>query len=357
MGIGRALRLVRESERLGVPVRGSASSPTPVIRSPFTDNQLTAIVWNDLLDDVQFPVTRAEAMAVPSVARSRHILCGFGARARLTAYRADVEVPDPPAWTYRTDSVTMLPPFHRMLWTLDDLMFSGWSLWAVARGSDSDGEHVIDAARVPIDWWEFDDDGNVQIGDHDIPWRDVILIPGPHEGILNFGAAAVRHASRLMRAATISAETPIPNIELHDEGDIPLTETERDLLISKWAAARRGADGGVAYTSKGLKAIPHGQRDPHLLIDGRNAAAVEIARICSLPAAMIDATLDKGSLTYETVQGRNGELIDYGVQLYLDAVAARLSMDDVVPRGQRIGFDLEAITAAAVPAATPTTED
>lgn len=357
MGIGRALRIVTATEKMGIAQRDAPAAPTPVIRSPFTESQLTAIVWQDILGETTHPVTRAEAMAVPAVARARHVLCGFGARAILKAYRDEIELDDQPAWTYRTDAVTLLPPYHRMLWTLDDLLFSGWSLWAVARGSDSDGAHVTDAARVPIDWWEFDDEGFVSINDHPIPYDEVILIPGPHEGILNFGAVAVRHASRLMRAATISAETPIPNIELHDEGEVQLTEPERDALIAKWAEARRGANGGVAYTSKGLKAIAHGQNNEHLLIEGRNAAAVDIARIASVPAAILDATLDKSSLTYETVEGRNGMLIDYGLQLYLDPIAARLSMDDVVPRGQRIGFDFADITSAAVPAVTPSSED
>jgi hypothetical protein len=326
-----------------------------VIRSPYTQNQLTAIVWNDLLGEVLFPVSRAEAMAVPAMARCRHILCGFGARAPLREYEGDALVEDPPAWTYRTDQTTQLPPFHRMLWTLDDLLFYGWCLWAVARDAE---DKVSDAARVPWDWWTFDEDGTVKLGDHEVPYDSVILIPGPHEGVVEFGASTIRHASRLLRAATIAAETPVPNMELHDEGETQLTVTEQDDLIGSWAAARKGENGGVAYTSRGIKAIPHGQVDAPLLIDGRNAAAVDVARLASLPAALIDATLDKGSLTYETTQGRNSEAIDYGVNLYLDAVAARLSMDDVVPRGKRIAFDLAQLTGLDVPGSTPApTED
>jgi hypothetical protein len=351
---------VREAERVGVPIR-SKTGPNPVIRSPYTTNALTAIVWNDLLGETIHPVTRAEAMAVPAMSRSRHILCGFGARAPLRVYDQEEELDPQPAWTYRTDKTTMLPPFHRMLWTIDDLLFSGWCMWAVGRSDERRGDElpgvVLDCARVPIDWWDFDDDGTVQIHDREIPYDDVILIPGPHEGVLNFAAGSLRHASRLLRASTIAAETPIPNVELHDVGDKQLTDDEIDTLIGRWSAARQGSNGGVAYTSRGIEAKMHGERNAPLLIDGRNAAAVDIARHASLPAASIDATLDKSSLTYETTEGRNGLVIDYGVQLYLDAIAARLSMDDVVPRGQRVGFDLETITGLDIPGATPSSED
>jgi hypothetical protein len=353
MAVGRALRLVREMERMGRPIEDSSTRPSPVIRSPFTEGQLTAIVWADIFGETLTPVTRADAMAVPAMARARHIICGFGARAPLRAYQGEAEV-EAPSWTYRTDQVTMLPPYHRMLWSLDDVLFGGWSLWAVARDAET---KVQDAARVPFDWWEFDDDGTIKIDDHEMPYEDVLLIPGPHEGLLAFGAGAIRHAARLLRAAQVAAETPVPNMELHDEGEIQLTQTEQDELIAAWAKARRGENGGVAYTSRGVKAIAHGQNDAHLLIDGRNAAAVDIARTASLPAALLDATLDKGSLTYETAEGRNAQALEYGVQLYLDAIAARLSMDDVVPRGTRIGFDLENMTALDVPGSAPAQED
>ena len=61
---------------------------------------------------------------------------------------------------------------------------------------------------------------------------------------------------------------------------------------------------------------------------------------------MLDATTAGASLTYETVAGRNAKFIDYGVALYLEPIEARLSMDDVVPRGQRVAFDLSDFTAA-----------
>jgi hypothetical protein len=74
-------------------------------------------------------------------------------------------------------------------------------------------------------------------------------------------------------------------------------------------------------------------------VEGRNAAAVNMARAASLPASMVDATNAGASLTYETSAGRNAEFLDYGADLYLDSVAARLSLDDAMPEGQAARFD------------------
>ncbi|HXJ63564.1 MAG TPA: hypothetical protein VNN79_07400, partial [Actinomycetota bacterium] len=94
-----------------------------------------------------------------------------------------------------------------------------------------------------------------------------------------------------------------------------------------------------------------------LLVAGRNAAALDIARHASIPAAMLDATTAGASLEYSTLQGRNQQWIDYGLVIYMDPVEARLGMDDVSPQGQRIAFDTADLTAPAAGPTGPTTED
>ena len=91
----------------------------------------------------------------------------------------------------------------------------------------------------------------------------------------------------------------------------------------------------------------------HLLVEGRNAAAVDCARTVGVAAAMVDATVPKASLTYETQQGRGLEHTEYGVEPYAEAIAARLSLDDVVPRGQRMRFDFGTDLGAVQPTGQP----
>ena len=88
-----------------------------------------------------------------------------------------------------------------------------------------------------------------------------------------------------------------------------------------------------------------------LQLGARNASALDVARLANMPAMMLDATAQGASLEYQTMTGRNQQWLDYGLALYMDHVEARLSMDDVVPAGQRVTFDTTDWTA---PDASPT---
>jgi hypothetical protein len=111
-----------------------------------------------------------------------------------------------------------------------------------------------------------------------------------------------------------------------------------------------------------VKAHEIGSFDAHLLESGRNAAAVDVARHASIPADLIDATVTESSLHYSTSRDNDRRFIDYGLGLYMSAISARLSQDDVTPRGQRVAFDLEEWLRGAAPApgqapATPETQE
>ena len=343
---------LRDLLRTGTP----APMIPPALLSPWAvSSDLSSIVWADLLDVDLLPLTRAEAMAVPAAARARHLLCGTVAGLPLRVYRGDVELvgTEAPTWTYRTDGV--VSPWHRMLWTIDDLLWTGWSLWATTR--DTDGT-VVDAGRVPRELWAFDADGRtIRVDGEAVSSREVVLIPGPHEGLLTFAARTLRQASRLEAAATRHATNPVPSLALVQTVDVTLTETERDDLVAGWVAARASSSGAVGFAGYGIEPRPLGIVPEQLLESGRNAAAVDVARHASIPAAMLDATNAGASLTYETTQGRNGQYLDYGVSLYTGAVAARLSLDDVVARGSRVAFDFTDYAAPVPDTTGPTLED
>lgn len=344
MGIRSALRLA-----------SAVADPAPALLAPWSgDSTLSTLVWSDLLDVDALPLDRSAAMAVPAMARARHLIAGAIASCPLVVIRDGVELApvDAPTWSYRTDGP--VSPFHRMLWTVDDLLFTGWSLW---RATNDSAGFPVTLDRVPRDAWSFGPDGSTVVDADGRPLSAAahVLIPGPHEGLLAFAARTLRAASRMERAAARHAANPVPSIELHQESDVELDPTERDRMVADWVRGRNSETGAVAFTSYGVRAYPLGAVPEQLLIDGRNAAAVDVARHASIPAAMLDATSAGASLTYETTEGRNGQFLDYGVSLYLDAIAARLSQDDVVPRGTRVAFDTSALTAVSRGALEPAT--
>jgi hypothetical protein len=332
--------------------------------SPWQDTSgLASVVWGDIFGNkIPRPVTRAEAMAVPAAARARHIICTTVGRVTIRAYRGDQVLPEVPPWE-RTD--TTLPPFHTKLWTADDLMWFGWSCWERENGADG---FPLRVWRLPMGSWSFDEQYRVMVDRNDgqglryVDQRSVILIPGPHEGLLSFAGDSIRHASDLQRAASRAAKHPAAYLALKQvTGGTPLPKVSEDPkaltidgLTAMWADAREGENGGVAYLPPGIDAQELGTFDQHLVLDGRNAAAVDIARAASLPADMVDATT-QGSLVYQNRVDNDRRGLDYGIGAYMSAMSARLSQNDVCPQGKRQAFDVEEWLNANVPGQGTTT--
>lgn len=352
MGLARALRLNRSA--------AVDSSPRPVLGSPWADRTdlWTLSLPPDLVAAEFLPLTRREALGVDAVSRARDLVCTTIARAPLRSYTGAAQDPDAeqPAFLWRTDGP--VHPRHRMLWTIDDLVFYGWSLWACDRGADG---YPLVADRVPRDRWEFDAEGRVLVDDRLVDSADVILIPGPHEGILERNATTLRTAQRLERSAAARAANPVPLVELHQTVDVAIDDEERDAALRNYGQAVASANGGttgVAFTSYGIegKAIGANGDGAAALVESRNYAAVTAARVIGLPAAMVDATSAGASLTYETTSGRRAQFVDE-VRAYSDAVEGRLSLDDVVPRGRRVAFDVEELTTLTPSPSGPATLD
>lgn len=349
MGIRNALRLNRAA--------GDANAAAS-IASPWADSDmLEKVVWADIFDRDVLPMTRGVAMKVPAVARARHLIAPTIGRLPLGAFRYEDPLDASPRWMVATK--LDVSPYHRMLWTIDDLIFHGWSLWIVERGA---ANQITDAARLPYSWWDVNaETGQIEIqvgnGQEKRPARadEVILIPGFHEGIVNFGATAIRQAAALSETATNRAENPASLINLHYTGDKPMNRDDIEATVNDWAKARKGDNGGVSFTNKLVEVQELGKGDSQLLVEGRNAAAVEVARIIGIPASMIDAVTASAGLEYNTGETRNGQFIDYGLAAYMECVTARLSADDVVPQKQSVRFDTSAIRdLAPEPTGTPT---
>lgn len=326
------------------------------LASPLHDSShLAHIVVPEYFDTARLPLTREQAIKIPALSRARLLIVSTIPRIPLVATDADGERVDVPEWLQT--STGPISPFHRMLWTVDDLFFHGWSLWLVERNETG---AIIDAARVPYGKWSFNERNEVVIDNVAVPADSAVLIPGVGEGILKFGAETITEALHISRAIARAAETPSAQIELHQTNEAQMNPDQVRELIASWAKARRGENGGVAFTSSGIEVREHGAAAEHLLIDGRNAVAVDIARHAGIPATMIDATLAGSSLSYQNSAARLTELVNFGLAPLMAAVTARLSQDDVSPPGVTLSFDdasvIESLNALFKPTAETTTE-
>jgi len=345
--------------------------PTVGVASPWADDSfLERVLVPDLWPaGTPAPMTRGEAMTVPAVSRSRHLICATIGRLPLQAFRGPDLVESQPYWCYGTDGqlgdltadqrlayglYTEQSPFHRMLWTVDDLLFYGWSLWLATRTDPVDGRPTR-AVRLPYGSWTVQDDALVDADGHPFPADRTILIEGPHEGLLSFGAATIRQASTLESTAAEVARTPF-RLGVHQTSEITLDDTEIARLVGN--VRRALADNqGILYTNSALELTEYRLDSGELLIGGRQASALDVARHANIPGAMIDAEPTGSSLTYTTQESRNVQWLDYGLSAYLDAVTAALSMDTVVPAGQRIAFDTSSLTSTLAPTTGVQTPD
>lgn len=352
-GLKFAANAAEQVDRVTAALGGITDPSVYPIASPWATRDLQRIVFEDVFGTTIPVNTREAAMKLPAIARGRNRIVSSCARQPLRAMLDqgpgvdDVPAPTQPHWLTHCGDGTS--PQLRLAWTVDDLMFYGWSCW----WRDDVGGH----SRLNQGDWSIDDDMRVEVDGSPVRADQVIVIPGLHEGILSFGVDTLNDARNLYAAVRARLASPLPGVDLHQTGGEPLTDIEIDALIARWVAARTGKYGGVGYTSENIEAKPIEAGDEQLMIEGRNAMSVDLARLIGIAAAAVDATNAGASLTYETTQGRNQEFVDFDLDTYLGPIAWRLSQDDVLPTGQYAAFDLAQFTSLTPAPTGPNLED
>lgn len=330
------------------------------IASPYTDPTLKADPLNfvaaELLDFLpSAPITRAQAMGIPPVAKGRQVICGTIAPLTLVKRDASGPVADQPSWLYRTRGI--LSPSHRITWTLDDLIFYGDSVWLVERAATTDGTvgEILDAVHVPYSLWELgndrvmrvgiDMDGNVFPEKRPVSSTGYIYFPSHIEGLLMRAAVTLAEGAKTHKAVADRAATPIPVVELHQtDADANLTTRQAEKMVKTFAANRHDPDGVVTFTPAHIELKVHGDKqDLAGAIEAKNGIRVDVASHLGLPAAVLDGSLSTASLTYSTQEGAEETLQGIGLGPWMDTVTGRLSQDDVTPAGTNIRFDASAL--------------
>lgn len=325
------------------------------VRSPWVDSSnLARVALADMAGMQITGISRLEAMSVAPVARGRGLICGHLSGLPLTLWDAATNTKvETPAWFGSTRS--LLSPRLRLAWTLDDLIFTGLSLWAVER--DGSGA-VTDALRVPRDQWHPDPDtlGVVVNGQPVTDARSVVLFEGLQEGLLTIAAGDVRGSLDMSKAWRQRVAAPIPNVALKQtDQNAELDPEEIDELVLDWEAARSA--GGTAFVPYGIEAEALGQVVADLYIAGRNGSRLDLANYLQVPASMLEGSQSTASLTYSTQEGRRSDFIDSCLTYWATPIEARLSQDDVTPDGTTVRFDFGSLLALPAPPVSNSTED
>lgn len=316
------------------------------IASPLSQSDhLATITAEDILGIKSTSITREIAMQVPSIVKGRALICGTLSRYPLI-HLNNGEPAEPLQWMIRTDRGH--DPHQRMLWTLDDLIFHGLSLWATQRGTRGE---LLDAARLPPSMWEIDKDGYITVAGERVDDDQVILFEGPQDALLRMARHSIRGALDLEASWIQRVKSPIPLVELHiTDQNSDLTTEEKKSLAAEWEKSRRS--GGTAVTPFEVETRMHGTTSTDLFVEGRNAIRLDIANFLNVPSSLLEGSLATATLTYSTAEGKRNELVDYSLKYWAGAIEARLSQDDVVQRGHAVQFDLSWLES---PSAEPPT--
>lgn len=317
--------------------RGTGANQTGVV-SPFTPypshlGQLTIENLWPGVDLAGIAPTRASAMRVGSVAAARNRIVGPIAGMPLVAVGAGADAPilaQPERGRCRTITLA---------WTVDQMLWHGRAWWQIVERRQ-DGRPQAVVLRVEESIAYDPARGTVTVdGGPPLLESEFIRLDAMHEGVLATGSEVITRAVLVEAAAAKASDNPVPSIELHQTDGPPLSSSQIDELVGRWSRARRGANGGVAYTSPTVEVKSHGVAAEQLLITGRNAAALDVARQFGLPAWALDVSVEGSSLTYSNVPSRSRELLDYTLRPYMDAIEGRLSMPDVTPPGTEVRLD------------------
>ena len=170
--------------------------------------------------------------------------------------------------------------------------------------------------------------------------RDVITFLSGSQGIIYTGSRAIQCAIRLDEAAARFASNEIAAGYLQQKGGEPMSGDELAEMAAAWAQNRR--ENAIGALNEFVNFEEFGSDPSKLqLVEGREYSAKDLSRLMDIPAYLL-AVDQAGSMTYSNAQEARRDLIEFGARPLLHAIAERLSMDDVLPRGRHVEFDTDA---------------
>jgi len=290
--------------------------------------------------------TRQEAMSVPAIARGRNLICssiasiGLLVRDRVTGMEVDtprvIRTPDP-----------RIPGVATYVWTLEDLLFSGYAYWQITE-LFADTGRVRSVQRIAPDRVTINTNSDsTEIESYSIDGHtplplsgvgSLVVFYGNDEGLLNRAGMTIRTGAELERAAAMYAREPVPQMVLKSNGTaLPADRIAK--LLESWGASRRNRSTAFLNADISLETLGF---DPEKLqlAAARSYIATECARALGIPAFYIDAETGS-SMTYSNATTTRKTLLDFSLIPLMNSVTERLSMPDFTPSTQRVEYALE----------------
>ena len=158
------------------------------------------------------------------------------------------------------------------------------------------------------------------------------------QGLLLRQPTTIRAAIDIEKAAAIAAQTPMGSGYIKNTGaDLPDQQVQG--ILNSWKTARQSK--ATAYLTSTLEFNPISFAPKDMMYNEAKAyLALDLARACNVPANMIDAEMIRTN-TYQNVLDQRKEFAAYTLMPFINAIQSRLSMDDLLPRGQKVRFAVD----------------
>jgi hypothetical protein len=108
-------------------------------------------------------------------------------------------------------------------------------------------------------------------------------------------------------------------------------------LATAWAAARKS--NAIGALNDYVEFVPF-DNPSEVVADQRRFQALELARLCDVPAYLVSAPTEGASMTYQNAQQANVDLFLYGTQALIHTLQQAFSMNTILPRNRFIEFDV-----------------
>jgi HK97 family phage portal protein len=284
-------------------------------------------------------VSRHDAMTVPSVARARNLITGTVASIPLEYYNKRTgEVIAPPRWISQLSKSQ--PSFVTINWIVDSLLFYGVAYLLVTERYAEDGRpssfEWVANTRVTF---TTDLEGmfvtQYYIDASPVNMNDIVTIQGFDEGVLERGGRTIQAAIDVERAAATNSANPQPTGFLKNSGaDLPPNEVQG--LIAAWKRARQ--NNSTAYLTSTLDYNPVSFSPKDMMYDSAiQTLSTQIARTMNVPAYLLSSEANT-SMTYSNIQDERKQFFALSIEPYIQAIQARLSMDDISTSGHEVRF-------------------
>jgi HK97 family phage portal protein len=320
-----------------------AKAPEPVGLT--VDAAATPAPFNSTYNNFFYPLssaTREQAMAIPTIARARNILCSLATLPLEQYVKSTGAHIEPNRVINQPDS--RVPGSAIYAFIAEDLLFFGVAYGQVM-SMYADGR-IQEWTRVAPGRVTYKTNANqteivgYTIDGIDVPPMGVgslVVFNGLDEGFLSRAGRTIRAAIALENASEAFAKEPVPMMVLKSNGT-NLTSERIGKLLEAWRVARTTRSTAFLNADVELQAMGI---DPNKLQlnEARQYVALELCRAIGLPAFF--ASAETTSMTYSNATAERRSLIDFGGRNLLLAIEQRLSMPDFVPAGSEIRFSLD----------------